>query len=535
MNAYANRIDVIGDLLHHAAESHPDRRFVQMGDEVATYADVEEQSDQLCGGLQSLGVGKGDRIAVILPNCMEYIHIIFALAKIGAIQVPINTYLRGEFLRHQIGESQASIVIADELGLHQLAPIVRQLPDLRAVVAVGDHSASLPVPIESFSALMTSGAVAKRPLVTADDLSSILYTSGTTGASKGCMITHGYYTWIPEALRRAGWAGQGDTIFGANPLFHMSGQIFIVAYALTCSGAAAVEPAFHASTYMRRARETGATILNAMGSMIAMILAQPPTSEDRNHTIRQATCAGTSAAIWEHFFKRFGIRLNSEIYGQTEFWPATITPAGLPLTPGGAGKPMAHAELRIVGDDDQELGTGEVGEIVLRPNQPRIMFSGYWNNAEATVKAFRNLWHHTGDYGRIDETGTLYFTDRKKDAMRRRGENVSSMELENALLKHDLIAEVAVHAVPSDLGEDEIKACIVPTPGKIPTPKVLFDFFKISLPYFAIPRYVEMMDSLPRNSVGRVQKFILRERGLTPETWDLEALNLVVERSQRRQ
>jgi crotonobetaine/carnitine-CoA ligase len=535
MNNHVKRIEVIGDLLSSAANSHPNQPFVMCGGGWETYAEIEEQSNRLSGGLQAIGVQKGDRVAVILTNRIEYLVVIYAIAKLGAIQVPINTYLRGEFLRHQLGESQASVIIADDLGLRQVAMIVQSLPNLKSVVAVGDTEIALPVPIEPYAALMNSGVAANLPKVAADDICNILYTSGTTGPSKGCILTHGYYTWNAEALRLAGWVAPGDTIFGANPLFHNSGQVFLVQAALSCGGKVIVEPGFHASTFMRRARVTGATVINGMGAMCPAVLAQPPNDEDRNHNIRQATFVPTSAENWDRFFKRFGIRINSEVYGQTECYPVTITPAGSSHTPdGGAGKRVPYIEFKIVDDDDREVPTGNVGEIVLRPNQPHVMFSGYWNNAEANFRAFRNLWHHTGDNGVVDESGTLYFKDRKKDSMRRRGENVSSMELEAALLKHDGIAAVAVHAVPSELGEDEIKACIVPKPGKSLEPSRLFEFFKESLPYYAIPRFVELMDELPRNPVGRVQKFVLRERGLTQETWDLNALGLVVERSQRR-
>lgn len=528
------RIDVLGGLLSDAALRAPDARFLQLGGATLTHGELEEQATRLGGALQAIGVHKGDRVAIILPNCIEYVVAIFALAKIGAVQVPINTFLRGEFLRHQIGETQASVVIADDLGIGQLAQIVATLPDLRAVVAVGPCEKRVPVPIEEYAALMTSGAPAKLPKVTAEDLANILYTSGTTGASKGCMLSHGYYTWIPEAFVRAGWYGDGDAIFGANPLFHASGQIWIVVTALSCRGEAIVEPAFSASNFMRRLRETEATVFNGMGAMIAMLLAQPPSPEDRNHRIRQATCVPTTKETWHAFHDRFGIRLNSEVFGQTEFYPATITPAGDPLTPGGAGKVMPHVELRIVDDLDREVPNGEVGEIVMRPRQPQTMFSGYFNNPVATAQTWRNLWHHTGDYGRLDDSGTLYFADRKKDSLRRRGENVSSMELEAAILAHDGIAAVAVHGVPSELGEDEIKACIIlGTESKI-SPEELFSFFKTSLPYYAIPRYVEFMDEFPRNSVNRVQKFKLRELGITCETLDFEALGLTVARVQRR-
>lgn len=534
MNARPTRPEVLGDLLRLSAQGDPDKNFVLLADEWITHGELEHQSDRLSAGLQALGVKKGDRVAIILPNCMEYVVAIFAVAKLGAIQVPVNTYLRGEFLRHQLGEPQASIVIADDLGIRQIAPILHALPEIKAIVAVGPSEVSLSVPIESYAALLSSGAVAAFPKVSADDLSIILYTSGTTGASKGCMLTHGYHTFIPKAFEQAGWYREGDRVFGANPLFHASGQVWLVLTALSCGGQAIVEPVFHASTFMRRAGETEATVFNAMGAMVAAILAQPPSDRDRAHCLRQGTCVPTTPETWEKFNTRFGVRLNSEVFGQTEFYPATITLAGSRLTPGGAGRVAPHVEIKIFDDQDHELPVGEIGEIVLRPKEPRTMFSGYFNNPTATVQAFRNLWHHTGDFGRLDQDGTLYFVDRKKDSMRRRGENVSSMELEEALRQHESVAQVAVHAVPSELIEDDIKACIVPARGHALTPEVLFDFFKASLPYYAIPRYVELMDELPSNAVGRVQKFVLRERGVTPNTWDLEAMGLVVERAERR-
>lgn len=530
----AARTEILGELLREAAQSAPDTQFVRLADEWITHGALDLKSDRLSGGLRALGVKKGDRVGIILPNCMEYVVAIFAIAKLGAVQVPVNTYLRGEFLRHQLGEPQASIIIADNLGLRQIAPIIQALPDLKAVVSVGPCDVSLPIPIESYDALLSSGATAATETVTPDDLSIILYTSGTTGASKGCMLTHGYHTFIPKAFEQAGWYREGDRIFGANPLFHASGQIWLVLTALSCGGQAIVEPAFHASKFMRRAGETEATVFNAMGAMVAAILAQPPSDTDRAHCLRQGTCVPTTPATWEQFNKRFGVPLNSEVFGQTEFYPATITPAGSKLTPGGAGKAAPHVEIKIFDDADREVSPDEIGEIVLRPKIPRAMFSGYFNNPTATVHSFRNLWHHTGDFGRIDKEGTLFFVDRKKDAMRRRGENVSSMELEEALRKHEGIAAVAVHAVPSELIEDDIKACIVPKDGHTLTAASLFDFFKRSLPYYAIPRYIELMDELPSNAVGRVQKFVLREKGITPNTWDLEAMGLVVERSERR-
>jgi crotonobetaine/carnitine-CoA ligase len=232
------------------------------------------------------------------------------------------------------------------------------------------------------------------------------------------------------------------------------------------------------------------------------------------------------------FEERFGVPVAAESYGQTECIVIGIGDLREARRRGSAGRPARHLEVAIVDDDDNPLPAGQAGEIVVRPHKSNMMFKGYWNQPEATLETWRNLWHHTGDIGRQTEDGTLWIVDRKKDALRRRGENVSSIELEAAIRQHPEILDVAVHAVPSTLGDDEIKACIVA--GSELEPKELFHFFKSRLPYFAVPRYVEILEALPVNAVGRVRKQTLRERGVTTETWDFEALGMTVSRHERR-
>ncbi|ALJ16388.1 AMP-binding protein [Sphingopyxis macrogoltabida] len=536
----ATRIQVLGDMLRDAAAKYADQDYILCDGEWLSYGQVDDQSDRLAASLQSLGVRKGDRVAIMLPNCDEYVFAIFAIAKIGAIQVPINTYLKGEFLRHQMAESGAAVVLVDVLGARQIASVADMLPDLRVAIGLDDCDAikgaliGTELDIHSYETCVASASAPMAVELAGHDLCVILYTSGTTGPSKGCMISHGYYTWIPEILRRAGWHEGADTLMTATPLFHTNAQIWVLASALSCGGRAIIEPVFHASTFIDRAGELGATVIRIMGSMVNMILAQSPKESDKSHGIRLATCVPTTPETWKLFFERFAIPINSEVYGQTECNPATITPAGIDLTPGGAGKVAPHVELKILDEGDNEVVTGEVGEIVVRPLLPNVMFSGYWNNPDATAKAWRNLWHHTGDYGRLDEEGTLFFADRKSDSLRRRGENISSTELEEALLQHASIAAAAVHGVPSPVGEDDIKACVVLTGGSKITPEELFEFFKGALPYYAVPRYVEVMDEFPKSVVNRVQKFKLRERGITDSTWDFEAMGLVIGRDERR-
>jgi crotonobetaine/carnitine-CoA ligase len=527
---------VLGDLLREHTEAAPDREFVQCGGDWMTLGELDRASDRVAAGLQQQGLRKGDRLALMLPNQIEYVVLIYACAKAGVVQVPINTYLRGEFLRHQLAQSQAVGIVADGLGLRQTVPLLGALPDLRGIILVGDppDGGDTPATTLDYSALAGCQAELDRPEISPADLCVIMYTSGTTGPSKGCMISHGYYTFIATTFIAAGWFTPGDRIFGASPLFHFSGQVQLVENALVAGGSVVVEPSFSATTFMARARETGATALFGMGAMAVAVLAQPEAPGERDHSIRQASWIPMSEAMQQQFYDRFGVPVISEVYGQSECWPATLGVVGAERKPASLGQAIPGVEIRLVDEQDRPVPVGEVGEICIRTDRPHMMFDGYWNNPEATVETFRYLWHHTGDNGRFDEDGFLYFADRKKDSLRRRGENVSSIELEQAIMKHPAVAQAAAHAVPSELTEDDIKVCLVLAPGVSPTIHELFDFFKSCLPYYAVPRYVEFLDALPANVNGRVQKFVLRERGITAETIDLVAKGLVVDKHERR-
>ncbi|WP_223273168.1 AMP-binding protein [Nocardia cerradoensis] len=526
---------IVGDWLREEAALDPDRQFVQCASDWVTLAELDRRSDRVAAGLQSLGVEKGDRVAVNLSNRIEYIVLIYAIAKTGAIQVPLNTYLRGEFLRHQLIETTPKIYIGDSAALDMLSPVLPSLPEQPQLVLVGDTPATNALPsVLDYAQLEASSAQVVEPEITPADMCAIIYTSGTTGPSKGCAITHGYYCNLINVFVDYGWYQQGDVIFGANPLFHFSGQTWLVAAALAVRGSVIVEPAFSASRYMARIRETGATAALGMGAMGMAVLAQPPSDEDRNHKLRHITFMPSTAEFTAQFAERFGIEPFAEVFGQSECWPALLGDPRGERRPGSMGKMTSGLRVKIVDDNDIEVPIGTSGEIVVRPDEPFRLFSGYWNNDRGTVETFRNLWHHTGDKARVDEEGYFWFSDRKKDSLRRRGENVSSVELEQAIMAHPSIAQAAVHAVPSELSEDDIKVCLVLAPQcEIELPE-LFEFFRKSVPYYAIPRYVEFLEALPANVNGRVQKFKLRERGITETTFDFEKLGYVVARADRR-
>jgi crotonobetaine/carnitine-CoA ligase len=327
--------------------------------------------------------------------------------------------------------------------------------------------------------------------------------------------------------------GDGDVLSTALPLFHAWAQGMVMG-ALYNGIRAVVDPVFSPQTVVDRWRETGATVYAGVGMMGMAMLATTESPSDREHEVRCTLMLPFAPDDQRRFEDRFGLTMLSQMYGQTEC--GAICYAGLDSerVPGTIGKPSPLYELRLVDDQDADVPEGVSGEIAVRPREPFAMYLGYWRKPEATTQAWRNLWHHTGDLAQRGADGTITFVDRKKDALRRRGENVSSVQLEVAILAHPKIAEVAVHGVPSPLTEDDIKACLVLVPGQSVSPEELFGFFQDSLPYFAVPRYVEIVPELPRNATLRVMKHLLRDRGVTPGTWDLDALGFVIEKERRR-
>ena len=523
---------VIPDLLRERAAMHPEQPYLGCEDLSYTYAEIDQHTDRIAAGLAAQGVRPGDRVAVISANRMEMLELFFACAKTGAAMVPLNVFLKGEFLRYQLRDSRAQTLVVDGPGLESATELIEELPDLRRIVTL-DGSADLALPSLPYEALASSSAPTPSPELEPSSLMSILYTSGTTGMPKGCMLPHGWYMNGSRVSSEMMEYRTDDVLFTALPLFHAWAQ-GIVMGALVHHLTAWVDPIFSVTRLIDRFIETNASVFTGVGAMGMAMLGAPPSDRDRAHRVRAALMIPFTPEQQAAFLERFGAVVLSQLYGQTECGAITYARLSEDRPLGSIGRPAPYLDVRLHDDDDREVPAGTVGEIVVRPRVANALYLGYWGKPDATVEAWKNLWHHTGDYGRADENGFVSFVDRKKDALRRRGENVSSQELERAIASHPAIAEAAVIGVPSPMTEDDIKACIVLVDGGSVEPAQLFEFFKSALPYFAVPRYVEIVPELPKNATLRVMKHLLRGQGVTDATWDLEGMGLSVERDARR-
>jgi crotonobetaine/carnitine-CoA ligase len=521
--------------------SDPDGPYLDFGNTDTghvTYSarEMDAAATRLAHALTGLGVDHGDRIATLLDNRAEQVVSFFAALKLGAVQVPINTGYKGEFLRHQLADSGARVFIVQ--GDYASRAVETVGPDTTPAVAhciVVDRPDAVidAVPAIPWDDALASGA--DTPIDTGavrpSDLACFIYTAGTTGPSKGCMLPQNYIVSLAQQVERA-WERRGDDIvLTPLPLFHFNAISIAVVGTLVAGGSAVIERKFSVSNFWPEVTRTGATMVSMLGSLAILIANADDHPDQRGHKLRLCAAAPMPPDTDRIWRERFGCATFSAGYGLTEASLISMLDAGEPNKPGAAGKPNLHDfDVQLVDDDDVEVAAGEVGEIVCRPKGPNLMFTGYWNRADATVEATRNLWFHTGDLGRIDEDGFIFFVDRKKDALRRRGENISSFEMEKTLFGHSALRDVAVHAVPSDLGEDDVKITVVLQDGAQLTEEELCRWMAERVPYFAIPRYVEFRDDLPRNPVGRVLKYQLRDEGVTPATWDREAAGVVFER-----
>ena len=476
-----------------------------------TNAEALERAAARAGTLAAAGIGRGDRVAILSENRLELIELWLGCAWLGAVLVPINTALRGPQLSHVLGDSGAKLLViepqlVDHLEYVDGAPEERWLLD-----------ETYPPP----------GKPAPRADVGPGDPTIILYTSGTTGPSKGVLCPHAQWYWWAVETGDMLSVTEEDVLYTNLPLFHTNAVNTFV-QALVHGATFAIGPRFSASQFWRRLVEAEATVTYLLGTMVHILAKRDPDPDEHRHQVRVALAPATPAALHEPFESRFGIRL-VDGWGSTETnFVLSCVHEGAP--PGSMGGITPGFDARVVDGDDEEVPRGAPGELVVRSDEPFAFALGYHNLPEKTVEAWRNLWFHTGDRVVRDEDGWFWFLDRIKDSIRRRGENISSYEVETVLTAHPQIAAAAVVPVPAEVGDDDVLACVVLREGGELRAEELMEFCEPRLAYFAIPRYVDFVEELPLTSNGKVEKYKLRERGVTESAWDREQAGYVLRR-----
>ena len=525
--------NVVGKIIQEKARIHKDRTFLYYKDETLSYEDLDLISNRFANGFKEMGLKKGDKIAIMMINHPIYLHVWFGSSKLGVVEVPINTAYKGDLLRHIIDNSDSRVLIIDSGFLERLLIIKDQLPKLEKVLVHGEVdpeiAKALPVPISSIEDFYKYPPDPVQADIRPADPAAIIYTSGTTGLSKGAVCPHNYYLHVGRLVARLRDAKSTDILYTFLPLFHVNAQLMTTLAAQVSDAQMVLSDKFSASRFWDDIKKYGATQFNYLGAVMTILSKQEPKPDDADNPVRIAFGAACPPDVMEHLEKRFGF-ICLEGFGMTEIGLAIHDAIDYRKT-GSCGRVLHDDwEVKLVDDDDMEVPLGEIGEIIVRPKKPYIMMTEYYNMPEKTLEAYRNLWFHTGDYAKKGEEEFYYFVDRKKDALRRRGENISSFEVEKVINTHAKVLESAVFAVPSELGEDEVKANVVLKPGETLPPEELIHYCDKRMAYFAVPRFLEFVPELPKTPTNRIEKYRLREAGITENTWDREKAGVKVSR-----
>ena len=514
-------------LLQLRAERLPQKRFLTDGEHSWNGVQALNAVQQRAQNFQDYGIRKGDKIAIMAPNSLLFVELLMACAWLGAIAVPINSALKGTQLQHVVGNSDAQLLIASSEVLPSLNDLDLKQTALQTIWSLEpnakttlQHIPLLPLPARSTQVCPAA------QLLPSDEM-AILYTSGTSGPAKGVVCPHAqFYWWGIHTGHKLGLQTT-DTLYNCLPLFHTN-ALNTIYQALVSDADMIIGQRFSASRFFQTVTDNQATIVYLLGAMIPILLAQTERQYDQKHRVRLALGPSVSAVQQDDFYQRFGFRL-LDGYASTEtnfIIGGTIEQQRQEHM----GHVTAGFEAKVVDEFDEEVAVGQVGELIVRSSDPYAFSLGYYKMPEATIESRRNLWFHTGDRVSVDASGYYKFVDRLKDMIRRRGENISSYEVESALSSYPAIEAVAVYAVESDLAEEEVMACITVRSNETVDFAQLIAHCQQNLAYFAVPRYFRVVEQMPLTENGKIQKYKLRDEGVTADTWDREQAGIQLKR-----
>jgi carnitine-CoA ligase len=526
----------LDQVLRHHASVRPDAVCLDAPVEDArwTYAEALSSAEHIAGAWLTAGGTPGDRVAIMALNSSQLVRSWWGAAVGNLVEVPINTNYEGEFLRHQLNVVNPRFAVIDDTFAPRFEAIADHARGIERFWVIdtgaGLRDAAIELltangwnaaPWEELEQGPTVDLVPPRP----QDLGAIFFTSGTTGPSKGVSMPHSQLYFFAQEVVCLTRLTPADTYLTTTPLFHGNAQFMAVYPVIIAGGRAVIRPKFSASRWIDHVRDSGVTVTNFVGVMMDFAWKQPPRENDRDNVLRAVYAAPTASTIVEQFKERYGIEAFVDAFGLTETCAPILSPYGVPRPAGAAGLAASEwFDIRLVDPEtDREVPVGQVGELVVRPVNPWTCSNGYYGMPEKTVEAWRNLWFHTGDALRMDENGWFYFVDRYKDALRRRGENISSYEIEAAVMGHPAVAEAAVVGVPADVeaGEDEVLAVVVVSEPV--EPAEILTWCEGKIPAFAIPRYLRIVDELPKTPSQKIRKAVLRDDALDGNTFDRQA------------
>ena len=515
----------IDRLLDLRASDSRDTTFLRFATGDLTYGDARRRSTGLAQGLKDLGVHPGQLVPVLMSNGSEFAITWLALCTLGAVSTLLNTEFRGPSLLHALHVSGAEVVVVDARLVPNLAAVLSDLPHIRAVVVVGalaDPAGQLPgVQVLDYATLCTDETTVVVSHHSFADPAMVLFTSGTTGPSKGCVLSHRYAVRQAELMIENLKLRSTDVLYCPFPMFHIDATVLTVIPAMLLAAKAVIGDRFSASSFWDEVRAAGATVFDFMGATLTMLHKRPVRADDAENPAR----LGWGVPVPEFaddFERRFGVQL-VELYGSTDAGVPLYHPVDVPRRQGSCGRAIPQYDVRIFDEWGSEVADDEVGELVIRPNEPSLMSDGYYGMPQASLESRRDLWFHSGDLARRDVDGYFYFVGRRSDSIRRRGENISAFEVEEVVKLHPAVFDAAAFGVRSDLTEEDVMVVVVTRSGEMFDPADLIEFCSSRMGRHMVPRYVDIVDTLPRTPTEKIEKAQLRERGITATTWDRTA------------
>lgn len=507
-------------LLEKAAARHGEKKAIHFDQEglSLSYRELNEKVNQFANGLRSVGIKRGDHVAVMLPNCPEFPLTWLALAKLGAVMVPTNINYQPHDLEYVLNDSDASALVIDAEKIPVFRDVRAHCPHIKRILHVGESKDNLNSPLWE---LVRDASPELPPVnLTLDDLVNIQYTSGTTGFPKGCMLTHEY--WLTLGWLAAERLQEDDVFLSVQPFYYMDPQWQVI-MTLTAGATMILGGKYSPSKYMELVRKYEVTC--SLAPRAILIYKQPESPLDGVNRLRFVNIFGFPPHLHKIFEERFKV-IAREGYGMTEIGSCMRVPIeDTHMTGSGSvGKPVSYREVRIVDEQGNDVPWGEVGELWVRG--PGIL-KGYYKKPKETDEAFAGGWFHTGDLFRQDENGYYFIVGRKKDMVRRHGENISASEVENVIRSHPKILDVAVVPVPDEVRGEEVKAYVIPKPGesvKTITPEEIIAFCLERIAKFKVPRFIEYRESFPRTPTERVEKhkLIAEKKDLRSGCYDAE-------------